>query len=148
MADLTNSTVEICEYWKKKLEIAKEDLGIVDVFYGDQERIPKSPTICIEPDVKRAPIRNAGRQTMPEWTIYFMCYHSEIQAQSSNRRDSDTLAERLEDLLNSDPQMGGLVIHCWVSEVQSGYARKTNALMRSSRITFSANSRHQLPMSS
>jgi hypothetical protein len=147
MSDLTNSVVAVCDYWKNKLDLKKEDFGISEVYYGDQVRIPKSPTICIEPDLKRAPLRAAGRQTMPDFTVYFLCYHSEVANVQQNRRNADLFAELIEDFLNSDPQMGGLVIHCWVSESTSGYSPKPGSLMRTNRLTLSANSRHQLPMS-
>jgi hypothetical protein len=140
--------VELCEYWQKKLEIQAEELGIAAIYYGDQERIPKSPTVCIEPDIKDSPLYAAGRQTRPMFTIYFLIYHSEVRNVQSNRRDSDALAERIEDFLNSDPQMGGLVVHGYVSQSASGYSPKTDSLMRSNRLTFTAESRHQLPMSS
>jgi hypothetical protein len=139
--------VAVCDYWHNKFELKKEDLGLAEVYYGDQIRIPKSPTLCIEPDLKREPLRAAGRQTTVDFTIYFLCYHSEVSNVQQNRRNADLLAESIEDFLNSDPQMGGLVVHCWVSESNSGYSPKPGSLMRTNRLTLSANSRHQLPMS-
>jgi hypothetical protein len=148
MSDLTNSTVTICDYWKKKIEQNLEELELSAVYYGDQERIAKSPALCIEPDTKASELRAAGRQVMPNWTIYFLLYSADVKNAQWNRRESDRLAELLEAFLNADPQMGGLVVHCWVSESLSGYDRKMGSLMYTNRLTFRANSRFQLPMSS
>jgi hypothetical protein len=148
LADLTNSIVALCDYWQEKLQNNAEALGLVDVFYGDQSRIAKSPTLCIEPDLKNNPLRAAARVTWPEFTVYFIIYHAEIRNVEANRRDADVTAEKVEDFLNADPQSNGLLVHGYVSQSQSGYSPKANGLMRANRLTFTGTSRHQLPQSS
>lgn len=124
-----------------------QSLGIPDngIFYGDQERIPVSPTVCVETGDKKAGLYGAGRMTELKLTIYFLVYHSEIRAVQSNRRDADILAETIGKLLNSDATMGGLAIHSFVNQISSGYATKQNTTMRASRIEFEVTSQERLP---
>lgn len=129
------------------LQANAQTLGIPDngVFYGDQERIPCSPCVCVETGDKKAVLYGAGRMTELELNIYFLVYHSEIRAVQSNRRDADILAETIGKVLNADATMGGLAIHSFVSQISSGYATKTNTTMRASRIEFQIRSQERLP---
>jgi len=119
-----------------------EEAGI---FYGDQERIPTSPAICVEPDDKKSDLYGAGRMTEVDFVVYILCYHSELRAIQSNRRDADRLAERVTTLLNSNANFYGRAIHCFVSANSSGYATKQNNTFRANRITFNLKSQERLP---
>jgi hypothetical protein len=144
---LATKLSEVCDRLKLLLEAQAESLGIADdgVFYGDQERIPVSPAICVEPDLKRVELYGAGRMTKPVLRVYVLVYHSEIRDASSNRRDADKLAESVGDLLNTDGTFFGMAIHCYVSESQSGYATKQNGTLRCTRLTFELTTQERLP---
>jgi hypothetical protein len=137
---------EVCDDLITMLAAQAEKYGIPDegIFYGDQERIPVSPCICVEPYTKAATLYGAGRMTEVILQVYVLVYHSEIRDLESNRRDADRLAEDLSDLLNYDATFGGRAIHCFVSEVQSGYSQKQNTTVRSSKITFEVRSQERL----
>lgn len=124
-----------------------EDLAIGDggIFYGDQERIPTSPAICVEPNEKRSSLYGGGRMTEVTLSVYVLVYHSEVRSLQDNRRDADKLAEDVTDLLNADATFSGRATHCYVTSVQSGYSTKTNTTMRSSRIVFELTSQERLP---
>jgi hypothetical protein len=143
----TDSLVTVADVLVAKLEASADSLGLTDVFFGDQDLIPRSPAACVEPGDKTRDLQGATRRTENVFTIYILVYHSEVRSPQSNRKDADTLAEAIESLIHSDATLGGLVRHCYVTQVQSGYARKQNALMRSSRITFEARNMTQLPSS-
>ena len=143
---LTDSLVTVVDAVVAKLEAAADDLGLTDVFYGDQELIPRSPAACVETGTKDRSLRGATRRTDNAFTVYVLVYHSEVRSPQSNRRDADVLAESIETLLHQDKTLGGLVTHCYVTRLESGYSRKQNALLRSSRLTFVGENVLQLPV--
>lgn len=142
---LTASLVEVSESLYNKFEAAKGTLGIGAVFYGDQNRLPVTPALCVEPDGKTNTLKSAFRVIAIEFKVYVLLYHGSVTSPQDNRRAADALAEAVETLIHADRTLGGLVTHCMVDEVASGYITKGSTLIRSSRLTFSAISQNQLP---
>lgn len=144
---LATTLSEVCDALKLLLEGQAANLGIADgcVFYGDQERLPGYPAVCVEPDVKKADMYGAGRMTEVNIRIYLLVYHGEIRNLQTNRRDADRLAEAIANLLNADGTFSGLATHCFVSEAQSGYATKQNTTLRSTRLQFDLKTQERLP---
>lgn len=144
---LVTKLSEVCDKLVLVLEGEAENLGIAEggIFYGDQERLPVSPAVCVEPYTKKAEVYGAGRMTEVNFLVYILVYHSEIRDLSTNRRDADRLAEAIADLLNSVANFYEMAIHCFVSESQSGYSQKQNTTLRSTRITFEVKSQERLP---
>jgi len=129
------------------LEANSNALGIADggIFYGDQERIPVSPAVCVEPNNKASELYGAGRMTQVKLTLFILVYHSEIRNITTNRLESDQLAEAICTLVNADATFFGMAIHCYVTDVTSGYSTKANTTMRASRITWEATTQERLP---
>jgi len=144
---LTASLVAICDALKTKLETNSTILGLKAVYYGDQDKLPVSPVVCVEPDTKVRDLKGVPRKTEVTVTVYLMVYHSEITDVQTNRYSADELAEAVETLVHQDPQLDGLVVHCMITRVESGYSNKANSIMRSSRLTFEATTQELLPMS-
>jgi len=138
---------QVCDDVVERLKDWSEDLNVGegDIYYGDQERIPRSPTLCVEPGEKKPELYGAGRMTEMIITVYVLVYHSEIKNTEENRRNADKLAEAIADRLNAIPTLDGGAIHCWVSNISSGYATKQNSTMRASRITFDVQTQERLP---
>ena len=134
----SDSIVTLCQYIVDKLVAHSEDLGIVDVLYGDQERIAVSPSVCVEPGPKLRDLQGATRRTENRITIFVIVYHSEVRSTQSNRKDADALAEAVEAVLHLDPTLGGYVRHSYVTSIVPGYVTKANGPMRASRVTFEA----------
>lgn len=146
MTELTGSLAAYADYLYNLVVSNKEALGLQDVYYGDQDNIPVTPVVCVEPDNKSRVLKRIGRGTDVSFTVYFLLYHSSIRDPQGNRRDADALAERLEELVHNNERAGGLVVTSLVTRVESGYATKTNSIMRASRLTVEADSQHRLPM--
>lgn len=144
---LTDSLVELTQFVYDKLTLAKNDLAVTDVFYGDQDRIPRSPVLCVEPFNLRRELTSATRRTTNTFLIYVLSYHSEVRSPQSNRKDSDMLAEAVATVLHADPTMGSLVTHSYVIEMVSGYQVKSNQMFRANRLTLEAINKTQLPPS-
>lgn len=145
-ASLTGSLEEYAGFLHDLITSYKEVLGLKDVYYGDQDNIPVSPVVCVEPDNKSRVLQRIGRGTNVSFTVYLLLYHSSIRDPQANRRDADRLAENLETLIHNNETANGLVVTSLVSRVESGYATKTNSIMRASRLTVEAESQHRLPM--
>lgn len=141
---ITGSLVTVADALTAKLVANKESLGIEDVFYGDQNLIPRSPAVCVETGNKARALAGATRRTDNIFVVYILVYHSEIRSPQSNRRAADALAESIETLIHQDPTLGGLVTHGYVTSVEPGYVDRPNT-MRACRITYEGQSRTLLP---
>lgn len=137
-------------FLKDKIVAAQANLGISDVFYGDQERIPRTPAVCIEPGEKTRDLNGAPRRVMTEVTTYILIYHNPVTSTETIREQDDNLAEAVEALIHADPQFrdadgNAQVIDSLVSRIESGYQQKRGALYRASRLTVDARVQAQLP---
>jgi hypothetical protein len=144
---LATKLSEFVDRMKLLLETHAEELGIPDdgVFYGDQTRIPTSPAVCIEGNSKAPELYGAGRMTEVTMSMYLLVYHSEVRDVSTNRRDADKLGEAICDLINADATFFDMAIHCYVTDMTSGYSTKVNTTMRAVRITWEAKTQERLP---
>jgi hypothetical protein len=118
-----------------------------NIVYGDQDKIPDTPYICVEPNEKNRLETGGGMQKVyrVEMDLYIYVYHSKVQSVTTQRRDADVLSEEIEDTLHLDNHCDGLVIDSYVSKNESGTSNKNNSLIRANRITFHTISRQQLP---
>lgn len=148
---LTNSYLYVAKDVQARLEVAKTDLGLADIFYGDQDRIPRTPTVCVEPGSKNRDLNGHPRRTEVRFTTYLIVYHYMVRSTEEIREANDDLAEDIETLLHLDAQLRDsegepTVIDSIVSSIESGYQQKRNSLFRASRLTFEARSQIHLPV--
>ena len=139
----TQMTV-VVDALQAKLEAVREEYGVSQTSYGDQVKLPGGNIVCFEPDTKAVELKGAQFKTELTFTVYIIVYTASIQSPEMNRKESDELAEKLEVLFNSDVQLGGLLIHGYVSEVASGYSTKDNSIVRSNRLTYTGISQSRL----
>lgn len=126
---------------KLKLPASVATLGLdsaEDVTYGDQEKIPRTPFICVESGPKIRELSGIGGKgrTDNRFTVFIMCYISEVRSVQLNREEADTLAEQVELLLHEDVTLGGKVIHGFVTGIEPGFSTRSGKLMRVARITW------------
>lgn len=144
MAIIT-SLVDFTEAVENVLKDRQVELGLEAVFYGDQDRIPVTPTACVEPIDKGRSLQGAQRYTVLNFNCVILVYLSKIQENQDQRKEVDRLGEAIEAVLHEDNTLGGRVINCMVTRFESGYAYKGGTLHRSCRITFEGTSRQNLP---
>lgn len=149
---LTDSYVTVARYIETLLVNNKTTLGLQDVFYGDQERIPRTPAAVVEPGGKQRTLNGAPRRTQVDITAYVIIYHYNLKNIETLREDNDRLAEQIEATIHQDAQMkdgtGNMqVVDSMVTAVESGFQPKGNSLFRASRLTIEARSQAQLPSS-
>jgi hypothetical protein len=147
VAELTNSEVACALYLQDLLETNKVALGVRDVFYGDQVRIPYSPAICVETGRKERALNGAPRRTEITLNVHLLVYHAPIEDGQVTRLQNDLLDEAIETLIHLEDNrtLGGLVVHGMVVAIEPGYQIKAGSTYRASRIDYQATSQVQLP---
>ena len=132
-------------------EANQAELGLADVWYGDQQQIPRTPTLCVVPDGKRRELQGSPRRVENTLRCYLLLYHSKIQDIQKNNEEVDQLAESLEKLVHADPTLGGLVIHSLVTDIDAGEVTRLvdtrRTMYRAARLTVEGISKTALPMS-
>lgn len=142
---MIDNLADLTKFLVAKFEALQGDLGIVDVFYGDQERIPRTPAACFEAGEKTRQLNGAPRRVMTNLTIYCLIYHNPIKSMQAVREEDDQLAEAIEAKIHEDPTFEGQVIDSLVTSIESGYQVKANSMFRASRLTIEARVQVQLP---
>lgn len=144
---MTDSYHEVA---KKLIEIVADNaatigVGVADIYYGDQNNIPRCPTVCVDPGDKKRELNGAPRRVMTTMTNYIIVYHNQVSSMQEVREDSDILGETIEALIHADATLEGIVIDSMVTAVESGYLQRDRALFRASRLTVEARDQVQLP---
>jgi hypothetical protein len=147
VSDPSTFNADYTDYFQNLIQAQKTPLGLGgDVAYGDQERIPFVPFVCIEPGTVRITPNGTQRRNMVEILTHVIVYHGEVRSVQTNLREADELAEAIRVLCNSDPTCGGLSIDCYVREVEPGYQKRGNSLFRASMLTIEARQQELLPL--
>lgn len=115
-----------------------------DIYYGDQEKFPRTPSICVDPNNRRRDLMGVSYRSDNNFSLYILVYHGKIQDNQASRQEAQQISEAIETLLHSDPQLGGNVIHSFCSLNESGYIYRQNTMYRTNRITFEPYSKTRL----
>ena len=124
---------------------ALPDWPILDVFYGDQEEIARSVTVCIDPGPINQDVVYGSRKAEYTMRHYVMVYVKTVGSVQQNRRYCDIISQHISDLIDSYPQLGGNVIQSSVIEINPGYVLRGQSILRSTRLTVSSKFTIQLP---
>jgi hypothetical protein len=124
--------------------------GVSAVYYGDQQQIAVTPTICIDSGPKRKVLNGAPRKVLIVLETYVMIYHVMVGKSEEIRLSNDEFVEQVEEALERDGQLKDnlnhpQLVHGYCIAVEPGYARRGSALYRATRITYEGTSQEQLP---
>lgn len=164
VSSLTDSLDTLVQYQVDKFKTAAsaglitDKSGLVvltpdNVWYGDQNKLPAVPALCIEPSSRPRTLEGVSYRTNNDFQVYFMWYHADVtQSNQNTRQQVQQLSEAGEALIHKDPQCnldtgggpGGLLIHCFCQLNESGYTYRSNTLYRTNRVTFSGYSKTAL----
>src|SRR5258706_13727237 len=123
-----------------RIEAAKATftIPVLDVWYGDQDRIRTTPTVCVEPSDKTRELTGSPNMTENNFEVFILVYHNKLQDNQLTRKEVDQLAFEIEHLLHQDLQLatGGVprLIHGFVMRNESGYVWKNGTLYRTARL--------------
>ena len=126
----------IVQYIVDKFEANKTALGVKDVFYGDQNRIPNIPSITVEGGDKDRSYTQTGLQTVVNLPVFIYIYHSGIRDLQITKKACDELAEAVEALLHTDVNLGGLVVNGLVTSMEPGFANRGKEIFVVHRLTW------------
>lgn len=132
----TQSLETVTQAFVDLLNLNKVTLGLTDVWYGDQEMIPRTPAAAVESGQKTRELSGAPDVTTNRFTVFILVYMAKIQDVQTTRKAADQLAESIEALVHQDNTLGGLVIFGMCTSVEPGYAIRGGTLMRAARITW------------
>jgi hypothetical protein len=121
-----------------------DDLGIAAVYYGDQMRVPLSPTLCVEPATINRIVNNTGCATENEFALNVILYDARLGDVEGIQFDLDKLAETVMDEINDLGQLDGRVIYIHATAIEYGYLIKSNRLLRADRIIVTAKTKTEL----
>ncbi len=118
------------------LLLANPQLGWKEVLYGDIDRVPKTPTICVESgSIELDWLPSPSFWTEHTFTVYAMCYFCKIVEQAQLKKEADAFAEAVRDVIHENKTLNDIVIHGNVTLMEPGIARRGGAKLRATRLT-------------
>lgn len=146
---LTDSVQDVAQYVIDTLNAGKTDSGLQDVWYQDQNLIPRYPAACVIPGDKSREYNGNARRTLVTMEVYVNIYFGKVQDVQQNNIATVDIAEIVESQLHQSSQCGPadnpLVIQSLVTDVSPGYANRSGTLVAATRLTFQATSQKSLP---
>lgn len=140
MADLTKSSVAVTQAIIDLLVLHSPDLGLLEVHYGDQQILSKYPCAVVETYPKSRDLATT-RQLDVTIRTGITIYYGKLQSTEITKKDTEAIAELVEDLLHNDPQLGGLVVFGYVSRTEPGVSVRQGAMIRATRLVWEGRSR-------
>lgn len=124
-------------------------IPVQGVYYGDQDRLPVTPAVCLEPGTKQRTLVGQPNMTQNDFEVFILVYHDMIQSTALSRLQADQIAYDIEKLIHQDLQLtnGGApnLIHGFVAAHESGYTYKVRTLYRAARLTYRGHNKTSLP---
>jgi hypothetical protein len=147
MTVLTDSSDVIATYIYDMLNdpTNKTNLGIVDTWYGDQELMPHTPSVCINPGTKQREFQGASFRTLNSIETYVMVYFGKIQDVQANVHGATQMGDAIETLVHSDLKLGGNVIAVLCTQNEPGMINKAGVWMMGARLTFTSTTKTTFP---
>lgn len=145
MASTTYRGSVVARAIKDFLDAEKANLGVSQVFYGDQRRIPVVPAVCVEPALTERPITSTSYQTTNTFTIGIVVYHTSSEGIEVIQEQCDQVSEDVADAVNAEgissafaggTQFGGKIISGHVVRLEFGYRTLNDQLMRANRLVW------------
>jgi len=148
MADaLTDSNLVIADRIFTLLDAAKASLTydsvtVQDVWFGDQNLVPRTPALCVVPGFARFELHAAQAMTENRIETYFMLYHGPVSEEQQSLRRTVGLANVIMTWLHRNHLQlyaangDRLTVHNHVAEMEPGFAYKPKTLHHAVRMTW------------
>jgi len=143
LGTLTTSSVEVTTRIHDMLTERMEELGLVKVYYGQQRMMPDFPSACVESLPKERAWNGAGHRFEVKLRVGILVYCTKIQSSTITKKESEIIAEAIEDVLHEDFTLDNLVLHGMVTRIDYGVSRVEDIMIRSVRIQWEAMSREE-----
>ncbi len=153
---LTDSMSDVCLALESMFEVAKTDLGLKDVFFGQTDLFPETPALSIEPNLQETTRSGAPQKMHHEFSVYLMVYHSPLRAKEVSARELLAYSETIRDFVHSGSTtrlLGdysasqNLLLDGYISRMEPGFTVRQNSMVRTARLTFFGISETLMPTS-
>ena len=134
---MTSNVVTITQAWIDLLKLERQ-LGLHDVFYGDQELIANVPALTVESGSKVRDYTQTGLQTDVGITMIFVLFHSRVTDKQVTKKQLDEKAEALETFIHANTNLDGLVINGLVTSSEPGFIDRGRIIFHAHRLTWEA----------
>jgi len=125
------------------------------LFYGDQNRLPTTPTLCVEAGPTTRPLAGAaspGGMIVNNHECYILLYHAVVQSGSVTKKQSEQIASGIVNFLDQNhlrlqlppTDIQGIVIHGYCVSIDPGYSIKEGTLYQAVRIVWQGTSKTRL----
>jgi hypothetical protein len=103
--------------------------------YGDQNRVPVTPTVCVESGPTVRALTGALHRTENSLTCYILLYWAKVQDNQTDKLEAEQCAEGIARYLDTLPSLelngdGGVVIHGYITDIDPGYSIKGTGQQR------------------
>src|SRR5215831_8968256 len=124
-------------------------IPLTGVVYGDQNLVPSTPYVTVEPDTKTRELAGAPNMTENTFQIFITVLITNVSDTLVTRKQADQLAYDIEKYIHGDLQLtnGGptpALIHGYVTENTSGVVIKGNTKYQAARLTFTGKNKTSL----
>ncbi len=144
----TNDGGVITEYI---IDLLKENIATLQfkaLHYGDLRILGAVPAICVEPAQATFTYNQTGTQTLNEFTVSVIIYHTGRTGVEGSQRHADTTTQKVKDVINKDirselnggTRFDGLLTSGLVSRIEYDYRVLADEAMRANRIIFEGES--------
>lgn len=118
-------------------------------FYGDQDKLPTSPTVCVEAGEVSRPLVGVPFRVENNFECYVLLYHGKVQDVETNKLEAEQYAEAIAAHFDTNKTLellgdGGIVIHGHIVSINHGYSVKQGSLVKASRLTWQGKTKTML----
>jgi hypothetical protein len=123
------------------------------ILYGDQSRVPVTPTLCVESGPAARVLAGVGGNGRTENILvcYILLYYAKVDSNQVTKLAAEQCSEAVVRYLDTNPTLarggdGGIVIHGYVTAVDPGYSFKNKGsdLYYSVRLTWTGKTKTML----
>lgn len=119
---------------------SQEELGLKAVYYGFQQLIPEYPAISVESGRKRRTLEGTHRFGV-SFSVLMVLEHGAIRSTTVTKKESEELAQLVEDKLHEDFYLGGLVLFGYIASIEPGIRARGEDMIRATRLAWEGLSR-------
>jgi hypothetical protein len=106
------------------------------LLYGDQNRVPVTPTVCVESGPTGRVLAGIPRRTENNLVCYILLYWAKVQDNQTDKLQAEQCAEGIVRYIDANPTLelngdGGVVIHGYITDIDPGYSLKGTGQSRS-----------------
>lgn len=110
--------------------------GTINVWFGDQNLLPQTPAVCVEPGTKTRDLKGIPDMTDNNMDVHVFLYHSAVaKEQQQARQDTIQFAEAIErffhqNQLNMVNSAGDqIIVHGYFRSLDAGYQYKNGSTL-------------------